>query len=279
MPIPLVRHLLVSQFELRTESISMPEKQITQSQPALAVKPQNEQNEEMTIDLVELMYRLLAGWKLILCLALCVAVAAAVYTFYFVTPLYRATSVIYVVSPDSLINASVLQLANALTSDYIKVFDLWEVHEEVISNLNLDYNYSTVRKMLSVTNTTGTRMLDISVTSPSPTEARDLANEYAKVGRTFIAETMSTDMPNIMSVAREPVNPISPSKTRNIAIGFVLGALLGAAIITFKTVMDDKIKTAEDIRQYTGLVTLAVVPSEELENEETQKNNRSRRKA
>jgi uncharacterized protein involved in exopolysaccharide biosynthesis len=124
----------------------MQEKQLAQGTVMPSVQAQKaEQQDEITIDLVELFYRLLAGWKLILCLALCFAIAAAVYTLYFVTPMYRATAVIFVVSPDSIINLSQLQFASALTNDYIKVFNLWEVHEEVISNLGLNYSYSDMQ--------------------------------------------------------------------------------------------------------------------------------------
>ena len=231
--------------------------------PVPAVQQPNGGKEEMTIDLVDLFFRLLANWKLILCLALVFAIGSGVYTVYFVTPMYRAASIIYVLSPESILNVSSLQLGTALTSDYIKVFDMWEVHEEVISNLDLNYSYSKMRSMLSVTNTTGTRMLDIAVTSPSPKEAADIANEYAKVASNYIQETMAIDKPNIMSVALEPSNPISPSKVRNIALGFILGALLASAIVIIRFLMDDKIKTTDDIRQYTGMVTLAVVPIED----------------
>jgi capsular polysaccharide biosynthesis protein len=239
--------------------------------PTVPSVPQ-QSDGELTIDLVDLFYRLLASWKLIVCLALVFAIAAGVYTVYFVTPLYRATSIIYVLSPESIVNLSSLQLGNALTSDYIKVFDMWEVHEEVISNLNLDYSYSKMKDMISVTNTSGTRMLDISVTSPSGAEAAKIANEYAKVASEYIHETMVIDKPNIMSVALEPTNPVSPNRVRNVALGFVLGGMLAAAIVVFRFLMDDKIRTVDDIRQYAGLVTLAVVPIEDsVSNENTEK--------
>ena len=158
-----------------------------------------------------------------------------------------------------------------------------KVHEEVISNLNLNYSYSKIRSMLSVTNSSGTRMLDISFTSPSPAEAAAVANEYAKVASKYIQDTMATDKPNIMSVALEPTNPVSPSRVRNIALGFILGALLAAGIVVFRFLMDDKIKTTEDIRQYAGLVTLAVVPIDENSEAEivgkTKKKKNQRRKA
>lgn len=215
------------------------------------------------IDLKDLCYRLAAGWKFIVCLALICAVIAGVYTVYFVTPMYQATAILYVLSPESILNISSLQLGTALTSDYIKVFDMWEVHEAVLSNLNLDSTYERMRENLSVTNSAGTRMLDISFKSPSPAEAAAVANEYAKVASEYIQETMSTDKPNIMSLALEPANPVSPSRTRNILIGFALGAVLAAGGMTIQFLLDDKIKTSEDIRACTGLITLAVVPVDE----------------
>lgn len=215
------------------------------------------------IDLKDLFYRLAAGWKIIVCVAAVCAVIAGVYTVYFVTPMYQATAILYVLSPESILNISSLQLGTALTSDYIKVFDMWEVHEAVISSLNLDCTYDQMRENLSVTNSAGTRMLDISFTSPSPAEAAAIANEYAKVASEYIQKTMSTDRPNTMSQALEPANPISPSRTQNILIGFALGALLAAGAMTIQFLTDDKIKTGDDIRDCTGLVTLAVVPVDE----------------
>lgn len=223
--------------------------------------PQDDASD--SIDLMELLYRLLASWKLILILALVLAIAAGVYTSYFVTPMYSATSTIYVLNrSDSAINLSDLQLGTALTQDYIKVFRMWEVHEQVISNLDLPYSYSKMRGMLSVANDTGTRMIDLTVTSPDPKEAAAIANEYAKVGSQYIADTMSTDKPNIMSVALVPTGPVSPNRTRNIMMGFILGAAIACAYVVVRMLLDDKYKTAEDIRKYTGLITLAVIPIE-----------------
>jgi len=213
------------------------------------------------IDLEELMFRLLARWKMIVCMALLFAMIAGAYTLYFVTPMYEATSTIYVLSRrDSAINMADLQIGTALTSDYIKVFKMWEVHEQVISNLNLPYTYTEMRNMLSVVNDADTRMLDITITSPDPAEAAAIANEYARVASQYIADTMSTDKPNIMSVALVPSNPVSPSLTRNIALGFLLGGIAAAGLIVLRTLTDDKYKTAEEIRRYTGLNTLALIP-------------------
>lgn len=222
------------------------------------------------LDLQELMYRLLANWKLIVCLSLAMAILFGVYTIGFITPMYEASSTIYVLNrSDSAINFSDLQIGTALTKDYIKVFSMWEVHEEVISNLNLPYTYSEIKDMLTIKNDSDTRMLDITITSPDANEAAAIANEYAKVASQYIAETMLTEKPSIMSVALVPSNPVSPDKTKNIMLGFLLGASIACVYVTIGLLFDDKYKTAEDIRKYTGLPTLAVVPIEPMKNKKS----------
>ena len=223
---------------------------------ALAVQP--EQGED-TIDLLELFMGLLAHWTLIAATAVVGAVLMALYTFFLVTPMYKATATIYVVSRnDSVLNFSDLQVGSELTSDYIKVFEMWEVHEKVISNLDLDYTYTDMTSMLSVTS--DTRMLDITVTNPDPEEAAAIANEYADVGAKYISEKMKTDEPTLMSSARVPENPFSPNKSKNILLGFVVGFVLASAVVVLRTMLDDTYKTAEDIRKYAGLVVLASIP-------------------
>ena len=219
------------------------------------------QPHENAIDLVELVYRLLDKWKLIVAFALIGALIAGVVTFAFITPLYQAKSTIYVVSrKDSAINISDINLGTALTQDYIKVFNMWEVHAKVIENLGLNYTYKQMENMLHVTNASNTRMLDITITNPDPEEAQRIANEYASVVSDYIAETMSTDRPNIVSAALKPTNPVSPSKRRNLIMGFLLGFLVAAAYVTIRFFLDDKVKSADDIRRTTGLETLAVMP-------------------
>ena len=208
---------------------------LTQEPYRSEVRPQQ---EEDTIDLLELCMGLLDHWKFIAAAAAAGAVLAALYTFLLVPPLYKATSTIYVVSRnDSVLNLSDIQIGSALTSDYIKVFEMWEVHEKVISALDLDYTYTQMDNMLSVTNANDTRMLDITVTDADPEEAAAIANKYAEVGASYIAE-----------------------KTKNILLGFLAGFVLSCGVVVLRVLLDDTYKSAEEIRKYTGMVVLASVP-------------------
>lgn len=242
----------------------MPPKEVNLSQPV--------ESDEETIDLLELLYALLGKWREIAAATVACALIAAIGVLFFVTPKYQASSTIYVISrKDSAINISDLQIGTALTDDYIQVFHMWEVQEKVISNLDLPYTYNQLDGMLSVTNASNTRMLEITVTSESAQEAADIANEYATVARDYIAKKMATDKPSIMSTALVPTVPVSPNKTKSILLGALLGFVVSAGVVVVITLLDDTYKTTEDIKKYTGLVTMAVIPLEKSDEPKHQR--------
>ena len=163
--------------------MQQPQKQELDRKQTWAGQPEESGADE--IDLVELLYRLIEKWKIIVLACVLGALIAGVYTIYFVTPMYTATSKLYVVNAkDSAINLSDLQIGNYLASDYTEVFSNWHVHEMVLQRLGLDYTYSELAGMVSVTNPQDTRILYINVVSADPQEAKDLADTYAQARRT-----------------------------------------------------------------------------------------------
>ena len=94
----------------------------TNDKQVTAQKQQTTRQDAIEIDLVELFYRFLekAHW-IVLC-ALVGAAIAGVYIFKFVTPIYEATSKIYIVGSDTTISLSDLQIGSNLAADYQEVF-------------------------------------------------------------------------------------------------------------------------------------------------------------
>ena len=132
----------------------------------------------------------------------------------------------------------------------------------MIEKLDLHYTYTELGKMVSVSNPSNTRMLDITVNSASASEAAAMANAYAEVASVYIAENMSMDKPSIMSVALEPSKPVTPVKRRNIMLGALLGLIASCGVILVQFMSDDKVRTADDVLKYTGLINLAALPAE-----------------
>ena len=235
--------------------LGVPNRQVTAAHIQAA-----DRDAEIEIDLGELFLRLLDKWYIIVAAALVGTLISGIWTFFFVTPQYEATSKLYILnSDDSVINLSSLQLGSQLANDYTHVFSNWHVHESVIDKLGLEYSYKDLQKMIRVNNPSNTRLLEITVTSPDPEEAQLIANTYAAVAPEFIAKVMKTVEPSIFQEARLPVSPVSPSKSRNLILGFLIGAILAVGVITLMFVMDDKVRTSDDVTKLLGLPTLGVV--------------------
>ena len=66
--------------------------------------------------------------------------------------------------------------------------------------------------------------------------------------------------PKVIEEGIVSYGPISPNKTKNIALGALAGLVIAAGLIALRTVMNDTIKSEDDIEKYLGLPTLAAIP-------------------
>ena len=218
---------------------------------------------EFEIDVFALLARFLEKIHWIFLSGFLGAIIAGLIVFFAITPLYEATSKIYIVGSDTKISLSDLQIGSSLAADYQEVFKNWHVHELVDERLNKDYSYQQLSKMVTVTNPVNTHILYVSVKSPDPQEAKLLADTYAEVSREFIAVKMDMREPNIFEEAKLPDGPVYPQKIMSIALGFILGILLMILIVTVKFLNDDRIMSCDDIAKVGDLATLGMIPRQE----------------
>lgn len=220
---------------------------------------------EVEIDLKELFYRLLDKWVVIVLCTVLGGVLALAYTLFFVTPKYESTAKIYVLSSsDSVVNLSDLQLGTYLASDYKEVFSTREVNEQAIAELGLSYTYEQMLGIVKITNPTGTRILEITANTDSPKLSADIANTLSNVGSDYIAAVMLTDRPTVLSVAVPPAAPSSPSKAKNTLIGAIAGCMAVVAWITVALLLDNRIKSADELAGFTALPVFAQIPETDL---------------
>lgn len=187
-------------------------------------------------------------WQILLCLVLGAAVAFG-YTRFLVTPLYKAASSIYIVSAsnNSVVNLTDLQIGAQLTADYRELMYSRPLLEDVIENLDLETTTKKLSDMIEVTNTSGTRILKITVTSPDPVEAADIANELVKQACIYLPQIMETDEPNLVERAIPPTVKSSPSYAKNIVLGGLLGVVLCCGVLVVQYLLDDTLKTPDDV--------------------------------
>ena len=106
--------------------------------------------------------------------------------------------------------------------------------------------------------------------------AQFLADEIRKVAAEHIKNVMDIEAVNVVEEANLPENPTSPSVMKWTALGLMLGACLCAGIVLLRYLLDDTVKTSEDVEKYLGLSTLAMIPI--MEDEVTIKKKDKKRK-
>lgn len=221
----------------------------------------NRENEEYEIDLLEVLEVIKKKFWAILLAAVIFASSTAVYCFVFATPIYNATSKIYILSQStSITSLADIQIGTSLANDYLELIKSRPVVNQVIEHLDLDYDYDAVVGMLKLENPSNTRIIKITVTGADQVEIQNMANEFASVSKRQISTIMKTDEPTVVEDAIFPESPIKPQKAKTVAIAFLIGAMLQAAVCVFKNILDDSIKGKEDVEKYLGLSVLAYMP-------------------
>ncbi len=233
-------------------------------------------NDEIEIDLLKLFKALWRRALVIILVAVVFASAVFAYTLFFISPAYDATASIYVNnssfsfgSTSFSISASELNASNSLVNTYIYILKSRTTLEDVIAKGNLPYTFEELSKMITTKTVTGTAAFDITVRSSSPTEAEFIANIIAQILPDRIAEIVDGSSVRIVDYAIVPAHRAAPSYTKNTIIGFLIGAVLAAAIVIIRFLIDEQndvvIHSADELRTlYPDIKVLAMIPDMRL---------------
>ena len=227
----------------------------------------NQEDREVEIDLLDLFYYYRSKIILIIAAFVVGAVIAGCVTHFLIVPKYTATSTMYMVSSSSgsVVDLSDLNIGESLSQDYVELIKTRPILEETIDDLNLDYDYEELLGMLDLSVVANTRIIKIGVTSEDPVEAKNIANDIANKAEKHLPNLKDAPKPNIAEYAIVPQHKSSPSLTKNTMIGALLLMLLVMAVLTVTYLMDDTVKTAEDVEKYFGFMPLTVIPEGKIE--------------
>lgn len=230
----------------------------------------NRQNDEIEIDLMEILFFLKRKILIIFAAMLAGGIIVGAYSHYLVDPIYESTARLYILTQStSLTSLADIQVGTSLTQDYKELIKSRTVVEQVIDNLNLNRTYNQMLSQMTIENTTNTRIISITIQDVDPATAKRIVDEFIKVSAVNISNIMATDEPRVIEFGNLPVFPSSPNVPRNIMIGVLLGLFLAVAVLVVVFILDDTVKTADDIEKYLGLNTLTSIPLRQ--NEEKSK--------
>lgn len=219
---------------------------------------------EETIDIRELLLILRKRLWIVVLITILATAAAGVVSFFVLEPVYQTNTTLYVGKNTDNVGAlgyQDVQLSGQLVKDYRELVKSRLVSNIVINELRLkDTVASDIADMLDVNLKSDTRMIEITAQHTNPEYAKTVANKVADVFKRKAVELIEVDNVQVIDIAETPINPIKPNKKMNVAIGFMLGLMLGLGLVFLLEYLNNTIKTPNDVEKHLGLSVIGTIP-------------------
>lgn len=218
-----------------------------------------------------------------------IVIAAAVggvvfycYSRFFVTPMYTSKISFYVssrqmatIAPDATlspnsgtsgqdtITSSQITAAKELIKTYGVILKDTSVTNIISERMGNRFSAAEISSMIAVSAVEDSTIMTISVTSADPKASEEICNYLDEIGSVKIAEVTNTGYIKSIDSASSPKAPSSPNINRYTLIGIMLGILFSCLIIIIVGMLDNTVKSEEELAQRLKVPVLGKIPSME----------------
>ncbi|WP_226036168.1 YveK family protein [Aquibacillus saliphilus] len=220
---------------------------------------------EETISLKEIFEVLKKRMLLIILLMVGAAGISAIISFFVLTPTYESSSQ-FIVSENNnqTENVDINEIRSnvEIINTYNEIIKSTRILDEVVDELGLSISAGALSNKINVSNAQSSQVVTVTATDIDPNIAADIANTTVEVFQDEVPTLMNVNNVNVLSEAIVPANPqqVSPKPLLNIAIGLVLGAMVGVGLAFLLEYLDNTIKNQADVENRLELPLLGVIP-------------------
>lgn len=191
-----------------------------------------------------------------------------IYSYILLIPEYQSvTSILLAKSnttaegSDSAMTTSDVTLNQQLVSTYSALVTSESVINQVINNLGIDKTVEDLEDNITVTAKDDTEIIEIAVVDEEPETARKIANEVANVFINQIAiEYYNMNNVYIVDEAKTPDEPYNINHVKDLLLFAVVGFVVACIYVLVANMLDNTVKTKEDIEKKLGLTVLTTIP-------------------
>lgn len=240
-----------------------------------------ETQQEAELDLIGLFLHLKRKLWLIILVTVLAGIVGYVGSEMLTTPLYTATTQVYVYQQDKVdaVDYNNLVVASQLRRDCAVIIRDESVTREVVERLKLPVNPKALGQAIRVDTEENTRILKISYTDINAARATKIVNTVREVAAERTKELMNSDVLRTLYEATLPQAEITTNSRRSTMVAAAVGAVGIISLLVIFFLMDDTIRTEDDVQIHLGLCTLAVIPlSNELQDNRGKRSGSSGRK-
>ena len=200
------------------------------------------------------------------------AIIGMTYSYFMVEPDYKATTKLVLTqssvdSKDDSITQADVTLNSKLVSTYGEIIKTDNVLKTVVNNINNpDITIKDIKENVTVKSVKETELLEITVKNANPNYAAQIANEIAKVFCERVVEIYSISNTYVLDRAEPDATPYNINHIKDIAVFAFIGVIVAVVYILIDNMLDNTIKTEQDIEKIGGLLVLSTIPDYSLEN-------------
>ena len=189
------------------------------------------------------------------------------FTFFFITPQYSSRAQLIVSMPQSETSSVndinfTLQMLNTY-KDIILQGDAQaeEVQRRLEADNGINMTMGEIKASLQVVQAQNSQMFSIQATADNAMTAELLANTTAEVFQETVKDIL-TNVEEITIVSRAVASPspVSPNNKLNLAIGLVLGMMVGVGLAFVFELLDRTVKDPRFVTENLELTILGTVP-------------------
>ncbi|WP_430616218.1 hypothetical protein IGI71_001142 [Enterococcus sp. DIV1279b] len=190
---------------------------------------------------------------------------AAIVTFFVLTPQYRSQAQLIVTLPQTeTTNANDVNMNLQMINTYKELVTgdlvINQVKDRIESEYGIDKSVQELKDSVEVTQSQNSLMFSIRATDTNSVYAANIANTTALVFQENAKDVLSVDKISIISNAEASSSPVSPNNKLNLAIGLVLGVLVGIGIAFLLELLDRTVKDNKFVTETLGFTILGTVP-------------------
>lgn len=216
------------------------------------------------IDMAKIFRHIVRKWYLIVVAGVLAGVIGFCYANFYITPTYRAKSVMLVELRNSHydeMDYEQVTVAQKYVSTFADIIRTNYVLEDVIKKLNLKESPASLASKIQVYENEDTFLINVTMTHTNPKKALEILQALddsvvdkvvEKFGSTYVQEW---DKPVVTSA------PVSPNVSRYTVLGGMAGVVIALALIILIALLNNKVKSVSDLQRMVDIPVLGVVPS------------------
>lgn len=222
-------------------------------------------SREQELDLGHLLSVLRQGWKAVVIFSVIGLIIGFLLAKWVITPQYASNTMLVVnaennQNPNTTITNDQLTTAQELVNTYSVILTSDTVLDQVISDLNLKTDATTLAKNITVEGVNQTQVLKITVKDANPQVAKNIANDIARVAPDVIIRTVKAGSVEVVSDAKLESKPVFPNAALFSVIGLLIGLFGTYITLLVRDLLDHTFDSEEDVEKCLDISVIGVIP-------------------